>query len=456
MNETDTALNWFDKNYERKLEDYFQLVRIPSVSTDPERKKDVLAACDYLAAYFNKLGADAVEIFPTKVHPVLFAEFKSPEKNAKTLLSYGHYDVQPVDPVQEWQTDPFTPTMVEDRLYARGSSDMKGQVMASIFALEAILATGKLPMNIKFILEGEEEIGSPSLDSFIENHKHLLACDMILNPDAGMVARDMPTLVYGLRGLVYFELRIDGPRADLHSGLFGGVVANPAIVLSEIIARLHNPDGSVAIPGFYDHVIPLDEEERKKMASQKNADENYLQVTGSPKLYGEKGFNSLERAGARPTLDVNGLYSGFIGEGAKTIIPAYAKAKISCRLVPNQDPQEIFLKIQKYIASLIPDTVRGTVYKHSGGPAYLADDAPGADRLIKALEETWGSPITYRREGGSVPVATTMQKTLGVKSLLTGFSLPDDQVHSPNEHQNMTVWNLGVKALIRFLTSFGE
>ena len=454
MIKNDAALSWFEANYDEKLKECIHLLSIPSISTDPQRKADIQAACDFLGEYLKGLGAYKIETYKTKVHPILYAEFNKGGKSAKTLLIYGHYDVQPADPINEWKTDPFTPTIVDDNIYARGSSDMKGQIMAAIFAVEAVLKTTGLPLNVKFLLEGEEEIGSPSLDSFIHEHKDLLACDMVLNPDAGMIAKDLPTLTYGLRGLIYFELRIDGPHADLHSGLFGGVVANPANVLAQIIAKLHNPDGSIAIPGFYDSVLPLDDEERKKIASHTNADEGFLKFSGSPKLYGEAGYSSNERAGARPTLDVNGLYSGFIGEGAKTIIPAYAKAKISCRLVPNQDPEVIYLKAQRFIASLVPDTVRATFYKHAGGPAYLASEAPGAENLAKALEETWRRPVTYRREGGSIPVATTMQKALGVKSLLTGFGLPDDQIHSPNEHQNLTVWKLGVHAFIRFLESF--
>ena len=454
MENLQTELNWFDANYNEKLNDLFTLLKIPSVSTDPEKKADIQAACDYLAEYLKGLGADKVQTFKTKVHPILYAEFIKAGPSAKTLLIYSHYDVQPADPINEWRTEAFTPTLVNNNLYARGASDMKGQLMATIFAVEALLKTGGLPINVKFLLEGEEEIGSPSLDSFIHSHKELLACDIVLNPDAGMISKDMPTLTYGLRGMIYFELRIDGPQADLHSGLFGGVVANPANVLAEIIAKLHNPDGSIAISGFYDEVLPLDEIERKKLASHKSADEGFLQVSGSPKLFGEAGYTSNERAGARPTLDVNGLYSGFIGEGAKTIIPAYAKAKISCRLVPDQDPEIIYMKAQRYIASLVPDTVRATFYKHSGSPAYLASDAPGSAQLVKALEETWRRPVTYRREGGSIPVATTMQNALGVKSLLTGFGLPDDQIHSPNEHQNMTVWKLGIQAFIRFLESY--
>jgi acetylornithine deacetylase/succinyl-diaminopimelate desuccinylase-like protein len=279
---------------------------------------------------------------------------------------------------------------------------------------------------------------------------------MVLNTDSGMISSHSPTIVYGLRGLVYFELRIDGPKADLHSGIFGGNVANPAIVLSEIIAKLHNPDGSVAIPGFYDKVLEITPEEKIKIAGAQEFETDMLGVTGVSKLYGEANFSPLERAGARPTLDVNGLYSGFIGEGAKTIIPAYAKAKISCRLVPHQEPDEIYGLIQRRIASLVPDTVKAMLFKHSGGPAYMADDAPGVENLSKALSTTWNHPVTFKREGGSVPVATTMQRLLGVKSMLTGFGLPDDSIHSPNERQHLPTWKLGVKAIIRFLLSFGE
>ena len=341
-------------------------------------------------------------------------------------------------------------------MYARGASDMKGQVIACLTAMEAVLKTSKLPINVKFLIEGEEEIGSPSLDHFINTHRDLLKCDMVLNADSGMISEHSPTIVYGLRGLVYFELRIDGPKADLHSGIFGGNVANPAIVLSEIIAKLHNADGSVAIPGFYDKVLELTPEEKIKISAAQEFETDMLGVTGVPRLYGEAGFTPLERAGARPTLDVNGLYSGFIGEGAKTIIPAYAKAKISCRLVTNQEPDEIYALIQRHIASMVPNTVKATLFKHSGGPAYMADDAPGVENLTKALETTWNRPVTFKREGGSVPVATTMQRMLGVKSMLTGFGLPDDAIHSPNEKQHLPTWKLGVKALIRFLLSFGE
>ena len=456
MNDPLIAIKDFSDHYSEDLQSYFDILRIPSISTEPEHESDMLRVVDFLTSYFKKLGMDSINVFPTDIHPILFAEKHSSDPGAKTLLIYGHYDVQPVDPLAEWATPPFEPGLINDRLFARGASDMKGQIMASIFALESVLRSGELPLNIKYILEGEEEIGSPSFDNFVANHKDLLKCDMILNPDAGMVGADKPTIVYGLRGLVYFELRLDGPKADLHSGLFGGIVANPAIVLSEIIAKLHNPDGSVAIPGFYDKVLPLSDLDKQKIAATGLSDEEFLRVTGSPKLYGESGFSALERLGARPTLDVNGIYSGFIGEGAKTIIPAYAKAKISCRIVPNQDPEEIYLLAQRYIARLVPNTVRATFYKYSASPAYLADDAPGLSNLSDALSTTWGKPITLKREGGSIPVANVMQEMLGVKSLLTGFGLPDDAIHAPNEHQHLPTWKKGVESLIRFYLSFGR
>lgn len=447
-------LQFFQAHFHEYLSRYQDFLRIPSVSTDPDHKADMQRACDFLVDQLKSLGADHIEVFPTPMHPIVFAEKRASKPDAPTLLIYGHYDVQPVTPLDEWNSPPFEPTLEGDYLIARGASDMKGQVMAVLSAIDSIAQTNDLPLNLKFLIEGEEEIGSPSLETFIASHRDLLACDMVLNPDAGMVGPDSPTIVYGLRGLVYFEVRIDGPKADLHSGLFGGVVANPAIVLSEIIASLHAPDGSVAVPGFYDQVLPLTPEEKARIAANPIRESDLLAITGALALYGEAGFTPMERIGARPTLDVNGLYSGFIGQGSKTIIPAYANAKISCRLVPNQDPDQVYDAIKTHIESRIPPTVRLTMVKHSGAPAYLANDAPGLQHLAAALSETWSKPVIFKREGGSIPVATTMQNYLGVKSLLTGFGLPDDHIHSPNEHQHLPTWKNSVQALIRFITSF--
>lgn len=454
MSRTQQAIHEFEITDVEKLHTLDAFLRIPSVSADPEMKPHLLEAADFLKSYFEHLGMDEVKIFPTSLHPIVFTQKRSINPDAKTLLIYGHYDVQPPDPLDSWTTPAFEPTVRGEYLFARGSSDMKGQIMSTVFALESVLKTGELPINIKFILEGEEEVGSPSLESFINKNADLLKCDMILNPDAGMINKDSPTIVFGLRGLVYFEVRIDGPKMDLHSGLFGGNIANPANVLARIIAQLHNPDGSVAIPGFYDRVRTLSDEDRRKIAMNPTSEADFIGVTGAPALHGEQGYSVLERQGARPTLDVNGLYSGFIGEGAKTIIPAYAKAKISCRLVPDQQHAEIYELAEKYIRSLVPPTVTVSFIKHSGGPFYLAEDAPGLDNLIMAYKETWHKDVTFKREGGSVPVATIMQRVLGVKSILTGVGLPDDAIHSPNERLHLPTWRKGIQAYIRFLTSF--
>lgn len=454
MSRTQKAIQEFENTEAEKMLTFDAFLRMPSVSADPAMKPHLLETAEFLKSNFEKIGMDEVKIYPTNLHPIIFAEKRSTTPGAKTLLIYGHYDVQPPDPLDAWTTPAFEPTIRGENLYARGASDMKGQIMATVFALESVLKTGELPINIKFILEGEEEVGSPSLESFIHQNAGLLKCDMILNPDAGMIDKDSPTVVYGLRGLVYFEVRVDGPKMDLHSGLFGGNIANPANVLAKIIAQLHNPDGSVAIPGFYDQVRPLTDDDRQKIAANPTSEADFLGVTGAPALYGEQGYSILERQGARPTLDVNGFYSGFIGEGAKTIIPAYAKAKISCRLVPDQQHAEIYELAEKYIRSLVPPTVNVSFIKHSGGPFYLADDAPGLENFINAFEETWHKRVIFKREGGSIPVATVMQEVLGVKSILTGLGLPDDAIHSPNEHQHLPTWRKGIQGYIRFLTSF--
>jgi len=454
MSRSEQAIQLFENTETEKKQTFDAFLRIPSVSADPDMKVHLLEAANFLKAYFEKIGMDLVKIYPTNLHPIVFAEKHSGNPEAKTLLIYGHYDVQPPDPLDSWITPAFEPTIRDEHMFARGASDMKGQILATVFALESVLKTGDLPINIKFILEGEEEIGSPSLEKFINENADLLKCDMILNPDAGMIDKDTPTVVFALRGLVYFEVRIDGPKMDLHSGLFGGNVANPANVLAKIISQLHNPDGSVAIPGFYDRVRTLSDEDRQKIAQNPTSEADFLKVTGAPSVYGEQGYSILERQGARPTLDVNGLYSGFIGEGAKTIIPAYAKAKISCRLVADQQHAEIYELAEKYIRSLVPPSVTVSFVKHSGGPFYLAENAPGLDNFIEAFKATWQKDVTFKREGGSVPVATIMQQVLGVKSILSGLGLPGDAIHSPNEHLHLPTWRKGIQAYIRFLTSF--
>jgi acetylornithine deacetylase/succinyl-diaminopimelate desuccinylase-like protein len=373
-----------------------------------------------------------------------------------TYLIYGHYDVQPVEPLDLWQSPPFEPTLNGENMYARGASDMKGQVTTSFKAVEAMVRTGGLPVNIKFLIEGEEEIGSPSLGDFIAAHTELLACDLAINPDTGMLGAEIPTITYGLRGLAYFELRISGPKQDLHSGLYGGVVHNPAQVLCELVAGMHDEQGRVSLPGFYDSVRPLSEEERAELARLPVDDDFYLKQTGVPALYGEAGYTAIERVGARPTLEVNGLLSGFTGEGQKTVLPAKAMAKISMRLAPDQDHEEVHQQLRRYLEMHAPPTVRWEVIKMSGSPASVSDlHIPAVTALSRALEAVWGKRPVFRREGGSVPVVAQMKEILGVESVLTGFGLPDDNLHAPNEKIHLPTFYRGIDALIHFIDNLG-
>lgn len=451
---TERALQYY-RAYQGELrKELFNFLRIPSVSTDEAHKEDILTAANFLSKKLNDIGFDDIVIFPTPGHPILYAE-KIVDTKQPTLLVYGHYDVQPPDPIDLWKYPPFEPCVVDNYLFARGASDMKGQIWATISALESMIKTEQLPINVKILIEGEEEIGSPSLENFLHEHQSMLECDVVLNPDAGMLAPDQPTIVYALRGMAYFELRVFGPNADLHSGIFGGVIDNPANILSRIIAGMHDEQGRVSLPGFYDQVRELPDEESFQL-SKIGMDEAFFKaMTGVSALGGEKGFTPIERVGARPTLDVNGLYSGYIDKGAKTIIPAYAMAKISTRLVPDQEPAKIHHSLQAYLEEKVPDSVRWELDFISGAPAYIVEDqAPGVNLFVDALQKTWGTEPLMKREGGSIPVATSMKNILGVDSIITGFGLPDDQIHSPNERLHLPTHQKGVEALIRFFSSF--
>lgn len=453
-NKVNDAIAYYKSHYDDFFSQFQDLLRIPSVSTSAEHTEDVQEAADFLVRKLTEIGLDKVKAYPTSRHPIIYAEYMvDPEK--PTIMIYGHYDVQPPDPLDEWTTDPFEPTIREDYLYARGASDMKGQVWANITALESILKTGDLPVNIKFLIEGEEEIGSPSLDPFLEEHKTLLKSDLVLNTDADMLSPDKPSITYALRGLAYFELRISGPNADLHSGIFGGVVANPANVLCKLIAEMHDEDGHVTLPGFYDKVREITPEEREDLSKIGMDEKFFKDITGVPALGGEAGFPPVERIGARPTLDVNGLYAGYIEKGAKTIIPAYAMAKISTRLVPDQDPKDVHESMKAFLEEHVPDTVRWELEYMSGAAAYITEkDVQGVDHFIQALADTWQVEPLKKREGGSIPVATSMKNILEVDSIITGFGLPDDQIHSPNERLHLPTNKKGVEALIRFYLSF--
>lgn len=451
------ALEYTHQHQESFLNDLMQIVTIPSVSTNPENKQDMVSAAGWIAEKLKSLGIDKVQVMPTAGHPVVYGEWlKAPGK--PVVLIYGHYDVQPSEPNELWHSQPFEPTARGENLYGRGASDMKGQIIACFSAIESIIRTsGSLPVNVKFIIEGEEEIGSPSLTAFLKENKDLLASDVALNPDAGMIAPNTPTIVYALRGLAYFELRVYGPSGDLHSGLYGGVVHNPAQALCELIAGMHDAQGRITLPGFYDSVRALSAEERVELARLPSDEEYFKQQTGVQEVWGEAGYTPNERVGARPTLEVNGMLSGFTGKGSKTVLPAHAMAKISMRLVPDQDPAEVHQQLCKYLQANAPSTIRWELIAMQGGPASITDPHhPAAQALGKALEQVWGVRPLLKREGGSIPVVADMQKILGIDSVLTGFGLPDDNLHAPNEKLHLPTWYQGIDALVNFFYNLEE
>ncbi|MBN1615359.1 MAG: dipeptidase [Deltaproteobacteria bacterium] len=441
----------------RFLDDLKAFVAVPSVSTDPAYREEIDRAARWIADRMRELEIDGVEVCPTGGHPVVYGEVLSAGPGVPTVLVYGHYDVQPAEPLELWTSGAYEPAVRGDYLYGRGATDMKGQVMAVLHAVEAVARTGPLPVNIKFLIEGEEEIGSPSLRSFVESNKERLRCDVALNTDTGMIAPDRPTIVYALRGLACFEIRLYGPGNDLHSGIYGGVVHNPAQVLCELIAGMHDGDGHVTLPGFYEAVRPLTAEERSELARLPMDESFYREKTGAPLLWGEAGFTPVERTGARPTLEVNGILSGYTGPGAKTVLPALAMAKISTRLVPDQDPGEVREQLMRYLEAKAPPTVRWEIVDLGGGPASLSRrDSGAAAALGRAMEQVWGKPPLFKREGGSVPAVSILQDLLGIDSLNTGFSLPDDNMHGPDERLHLPTWYRGIEMLIHFFFNLGE
>jgi acetylornithine deacetylase/succinyl-diaminopimelate desuccinylase-like protein len=434
-----------------------EFIKIPSISTEIEHAPDMEICAKFLAGKLSEIGMENVRIFTTPKHPIVYADYVHSSSKKPTVLVYGHYDVQPVDPLELWNNNPFSPTLIGTRLFARGASDMKGQVTACLASIESIMKTGELPVNLKFVFEGEEEIGSPSLKGFLEENKSLLKADVALNPDTGMIGIDIPTIVYGLRGLAYFEVRITGPDHDLHSGVFGGVVHNPAQVLCDLISGMHDNSGRVTLPHFYDDVLPFSSEEKLEIARLNLGESYYMSQTGAPAIWGEQGFTSVERIGGRPTLELNGFLSGFAGTGAKTVIPSKAMAKISMRLVPNQNPEKVHQQLISYFETHAPKSIKWEVEKLSGGYPSISDiNLPATKALAKALETTWGTKPTYKREGGSVPVVADMQQILGIDSVLTGFGLPDDNIHSPNESLHLPTWAKGIESLIRFFFNVGN
>ena len=419
-------------NREQALQELFEFVRIPSVSADPTRKADMGRAADWLQLKLQGLGFTA-RVDPTAGHPIVYAE-RLQAPGQPTVLIYGHYDVQPEAPLAEWVTPPFEPTVRDGRIYARGSTDDKGQAFAHVLGAELLLSQGELPVNVKFLLEGEEEIGSPSISDYLRAHREELKADVIVVSDGSRFAPDVPTITYGVRGLSYVEIHVQGANRDLHSGSYGGAAPNPINALCEIIARLKDDQGRVTIPGFYDGVEPLSDEERQMWASLPHSDEEFAASIGVPALPGEEGYTTLERIWGRPTLDVNGIWGGYQGEGSKTVIAAKAGAKVSMRLVPGQDPERVTRLIQDYVPKIAPRGVRAEVVPHHGGqPVKFDTNSPWIQGANRALRRVYGRDAAFARTGGSIPIVADFDQILNTPVLFVDFGLNEDAPHSPNE-----------------------
>ncbi|MDF1499786.1 MAG: dipeptidase [Anaerolineales bacterium] len=451
----DQAIEYAENHKDEFLRQIFALLRIPSISTLPEHEKDITSAARWLVNRLEELGFENAEILPTKRHPVVYAEMLRAGAEAPTVLFYGHYDVQPADPLDEWDSAPFDPVVRGEDVFARGASDMKGQVVAFLNAVEAMLAAGDLPINLKFMLEGEEEIGSPNLEAFVQEHRDRLACDFCLNGDSGILAPDQPSITIALRGLSYFEIRLEGQRSDLHSGMFGGVVDNPANVIAELIAGMRDEHGRVLIPGFYEDVRELSDQERSLLPELD--EEWWRKHAGASKLFGDPAYSVTERARARPTFDVNGILSGFTGEGSKTVLPARAMAKLSMRLVPDQKPEKIRAALEAYLEQNVPETMTWELIEHaSSPPSVISHESAEVQAASEALEAVWGKQPLFDRIGGTVPVVGMIQEILGADSLMLGFGLPSDNIHGPNEKQHLPNYFRGIETYIRFVHSVGK
>lgn len=440
-------------NRQKHLAELIDFLRIPSISTQPDRNSDTARAATWLAETMSKAGLENVRVIQTKRHPLVYADWLHAGPEAPTVLVYGHYDVQPPEPLDLWDSPPFEPTVRDDYVYARGAADDKGQLFIHVKAVEAYLQTSsQLPVNVKFIIEGEEEIGSRNLGEFIPQNRELLAADSALISDSAMLAPGKPALVYGLRGNCHLLLDITGPSRDLHSGTYGGGINNPLNVLAHLIARLKDERGHVLIPGFYDRVRPLSLEERELLATFPLDEANWLREAGAPELWGEPEYTLVERISARPTLDITGMYGGYIGEGTKTVLPSHAHAKISMRLVPDQDPAEIAELFEQFTRSILPSGVELKIRAAGGSKAALIDrDTPPMRAAAAAYEATYHQPPVFMREGGSIPVVNQFETDLKLPTVLMGFGLPGDRIHSPNERFYLPNFNAGIETSIRYL-----
>ncbi len=443
---------------ERFLEELKTFLRIPSVSTQAEHRPDMIRAAVWLRDQLLVTGFPRAEVMPTRGHPIIYAEWLAAGPDKPTVLIYGHYDVQPAEPFELWRTPPFEPTQVNDSLFARGAADDKGQLYIHLKAMEAFQQTqGAPPVNIKMIIEGEEEIGSPCLDPFIREHQQLLKADVALISDSHILGKDLPTIVYAVRGMAYVEVEVTGPAGDLHSGIYGGAVHNPINALCAMVAKLQDEDGRILIPGFYDKVRDLEPEERAEMAKIPFDREIWLAEAGAIKEWGEPGYTIIERTSARPTLDVNGIWGGYTQPGAKTVLPSKAFAKISMRLVPDQKPAEISHLVAEYLQAIAPDTVTVEVRDlHGGEGAMVRRDSPAMGAAFRAYAAAFGREPILVREGGSIPVVASFQKILGIDTILMGFGLPDDNLHAPNEKFSVSNFYRGIQTSLHFLNNLAD
>ena len=447
----ETVLAYVEANKERYINELRQLIAIPSVSTNPENAADVRKAAEWIAGHMKTIGLEHIQIFPTAGHPLLYADWLHAE-GKPTVLLYVHYDVQPAEPLELWTSPTFEATVRDGRLYARGTSDDKGQVFIHLKSIEAFLSNGgSLPINVKIILEGEEEIGSDNLETFVSEQKSLLKADLVLISDSSMFGENQPSICYGLRGISYMQIDLTGPNRDLHSGSFGGTVHNPIQALAEIIAQLHDKNGRVTIPGFYKDVRPLSKKERDAFKRLPHSDRKYAQDLGVRQLYGEKGFSTLERVWARPTVECNGIWGGFTGDGAKTVLPSKASAKISMRIVPDQTAEHAAKLFERYIKKIAPKTVLVTVRNlHGGDPAITPIDSPGVMAAVSALEKGFRKKVLYQREGGSIPIVVQFKQLLGIDTVLLGFGQPDENAHAPDEFMSLSHFYGGIRTSVHF------
>ena len=445
-----------EKNKERFLNELLELLRIPSISARSEHKPDMQKCAEAVKQGLLTAGVDKAEIFPTEGHPVVYGE-KIVDKSKPTVLVYGHYDVQPADPLELWHSGPFEPVIKDGKLFARGSADDKGQFFMHVKAFETMIQTKTLPTNVKFIIEGEEEIGSPNLAKFVSTHKDLLKADVILISDTAMISLDTPSIDIGVRGLSYIEVEVTGPNRDLHSGVYGGAVANPITVLAKMIATCHDENGRITIPGFYDDVVESTPAERKLMAAAPYDEAEYKKDLGVKELWGEKGYTTNERTGIRPTLELNGIWGGYTGEGAKTVLPSKAHAKISARLVPNQSAKVITAKLLDYFRQIAPPGVTVKAEEHHGGEPYMTPIASKAYQAAsRAIEASFGKPPIPVRGGGSIPICSLFEQHLGVKIVFMGFGLDSDNLHSPNEKFDLANFYKGIETIPYFHRFFAE